>query len=50
MNYDCDTQMGNVFQTIVEDMAKFSTLSVAVTPAQEQLYDEKMAKSNPGDW
>lgn len=50
LNYDCDTQMGNVFQTIVEDMAKFSTLSVAVTPAQEQLYDEKMAKSNPGDW
>ncbi|CAN8102030.1 unnamed protein product [Discula destructiva] len=50
LNYDCDTQMGNVFQTIVEDMAKFSTLSVTVTPAQEQLYDEKMLKSNPGDW
>lgn len=50
LNYDCDTQMNNVFQAIVEDMAKFATLSVAVTPAQEQQYEEKAAKSNPGDW
>lgn len=50
LNYDCDTQMNNVFQTIVEDMAKYSTLSVVVTPAQEQQYEEKMSKSHPGDW
>lgn len=50
LNYDCDTQMSNIFQTIAEDMAKFSTLPIAVTPAQELQYEEKAAKSNPGDW
>lgn len=50
MNYDCDSQMNNIFQTIVEDMAKFSTLPVAVTPAQEQQYEEKVSRLNSGDW
>lgn len=50
LNYDCDSQMNNIFQTIVEDMAKFSTLPVAVTPAQEQQYEEKVSRLNPGDW
>lgn len=50
LNYDCDSQMNNIFQVIVEDMAKFSTMSVAVTPAQEQQYEEKLAKASPNDW
>lgn len=50
LNYDCDSQMNNIFQTIVEDLAKFSTSSVAITSAQEQQYEEKVARSNPGDW
>ncbi|KAF3767230.1 hypothetical protein M406DRAFT_79680 [Cryphonectria parasitica EP155] len=50
LNYDCDSQMNNIFQAIVEDMAKFSTIPVAVTPAQELQYEEKLARSNPGDW
>lgn len=50
LNYDCDTQTNNIFQTIVEDMAKYSTLPVVVTPVQEQQYEEKASKSHPGDW
>lgn len=50
LNYDCDSQMNNIFQSVVEIMAKYSTASVPITSAQEQQYEEKASKSNPGDW
>lgn len=50
LNYDCDSQMTNIFQTIVEDLAKYSTREVPVKPEQEQRYEEKAAKTSPGDW
>lgn len=50
LNYDCDRNVDNVFQTIIEDLSRFATAPVTVTPAQEQHYEEKAAKSTPGDW
>lgn len=50
LNYDCDSQMNNIFQTIVEDLAKYSTTNVIVKPEHEQQYEERAAKTNPGDW
>lgn len=50
LNYDCDrTVVNNIFQTIVEDLAKFSTATIPVTPAQEQLYEEK-ASGSSAEW
>ncbi|KAI4603602.1 guanine nucleotide exchange protein for ADP-robosylation factor [Pestalotiopsis sp. 9143b] len=47
LNYDCDrTVVNNIFQTIIEDLAKFATATVAVTPVQEQLYEEKSSTTN----
>ncbi|ETS83417.1 hypothetical protein PFICI_05293 [Pestalotiopsis fici W106-1] len=47
LNYDCDrTVVNNIFQTIIEDLSKFATAPVTVTPAQEQLYEEKSSNTN----
>lgn len=51
LNYDCERSVDNIFQTIIEDLSKFSTAAVPVTPAQEQQYEEKSSKNtNGGDW
>ena len=51
LNYDCDRNVDNIFQTIVEDLSKFATTPVMVTPAHVQQYEEKHAKTNNGpDW
>ncbi|KAK7735518.1 guanine nucleotide exchange protein for ADP-robosylation factor [Cytospora paraplurivora] len=50
LNYDCDSQMTNIFQTTIEDLAKYSTRDVQVKPEQEQRYEDKAPRSNPGDW
>ncbi|GKT51531.1 protein transport protein SEC7 [Colletotrichum spaethianum] len=51
LNYDCERSVDNIFQTIIEDLSKFSTAPVMVTPVQEQQYEEKGAKLNSGgDW
>jgi brefeldin A-inhibited guanine nucleotide-exchange protein len=51
LNYDCDrTVVNNIFQTIVEDLAKFSTATIPVTSAQEQLYEEKAAGNANAEW
>lgn len=54
LNYDCDrTVVNNIFQTVIEDLSKFATAPVTVTPAQEQLYEEKSshASQNAGaEW
>lgn len=47
LNYDCDrTVVNNIFQTVIEDLSKFATAPVAVTSAQEQLYEEKSSNPN----
>lgn len=40
LNYDCDRNVDNIFQTIIEDLSKFATTPVTVSPAQEQQYDD----------
>ncbi|RYP92515.1 hypothetical protein DL770_001381 [Monosporascus sp. CRB-9-2] len=51
LNYDCDSQVDNLFQTIIEDLSRFASASVAVTAAQEQAYEEKNSNANPpSEW
>ncbi|KAJ9142960.1 Protein transport protein SEC7 [Pleurostoma richardsiae] len=49
LNYDCDRNVDNIFQTIIEDLSRFATTAVPVTALQEQIYEERASKSN-GDW
>lgn len=51
LNYDCDRNVDNIFQTIVEDLSKFATSPVTIHPMHEQLYEERHSRSNTGsDW
>lgn len=51
LNYDCDRNVDNIFQTIVENLSRFATASVPVSPAQEQLYQENPSKyGSVGEW
>ncbi|KXJ95149.1 putative guanyl-nucleotide exchange factor [Microdochium bolleyi] len=40
LNYDCDGHVDNLFQTIIEDLAKLASVGVPITSAQEQLYEK----------
>ncbi|KAH8912677.1 Sec7 domain-containing protein [Coniochaeta sp. PMI_546] len=51
LNYDCDRNVDNIFQTIIEDLSKFATSSVAVSSILEQQFEERHAKTAPGsEW
>ncbi|KAI1101696.1 Sec7-domain-containing protein [Jackrogersella minutella] len=51
LNYDCDSQVDNIFQTIIEDLSKLAINPVPITAAQEQLYEEKNSNPHNGaDW
>ncbi|KJZ79444.1 hypothetical protein HIM_00913 [Hirsutella minnesotensis 3608] len=51
LNYDCDQTVDNIFQTIVEDLSKFSTSPVTITTVHEQVYEEHRAKTTPAsEW
>ncbi|OTB03853.1 hypothetical protein M426DRAFT_12146 [Hypoxylon sp. CI-4A] len=51
LNYDCDSHLDNIFQTIIEDLSKLAINPVLITAAQEQLYEEKSANPHGGaDW
>ncbi|TDZ20193.1 Protein transport protein SEC7 [Colletotrichum orbiculare MAFF 240422] len=51
LNYDCERSVDNIFQTIIEDLSKFSTAAVPITPAQEQQYEEKSSRTaSAGEW
>ncbi|SPQ24000.1 a7bd1859-5d22-4ce8-aff3-d8d273e6acf0 [Thermothielavioides terrestris] len=51
LNYDCNQNVDNIFQTIVEDLSRFATASVPITPTQEQQYEESRSKSaTAGEW
>ena len=49
LNYDCDRNVDNLFQTIVEDLSKFATAQVPITPIQEQQYEDNHSRSS-GEW
>ncbi|KAK4034779.1 hypothetical protein C8A01DRAFT_38768 [Parachaetomium inaequale] len=51
LNYDCDRNVDNIFQRIVEDLSRFATASVPINPTQEQQYEDNHSKSGPGgEW
>ena len=52
LNYDCDGNVDNMFQKLIEDLSKAATSAVAVNPQQQQHYEERAAKLNaPGsEW
>ncbi|KAH6676541.1 hypothetical protein B0J14DRAFT_508130 [Halenospora varia] len=52
LNYDCDRNVDNIFQTLIEDLSKASSAAVMVSPLHQQQYEEKVAKGlmNNTDW
>jgi len=51
LNYDCDRNVDNIFQTIIEDLSKFATSSTNVSSLLEQQFEERHAKATPGsEW
>ncbi|AEO58280.1 hypothetical protein MYCTH_2305515 [Thermothelomyces thermophilus ATCC 42464] len=51
LNYDCDRNVENIFQRIVEDLSRFATASIPINPAQEQHYEDNHSKYAPiGEW
>jgi len=51
LNYDCDGNIDNIFQTIIEDLSKFATAPVAIHPSVEPLYEERAAKTtSAAEW
>lgn len=51
LNYDCDRNVDNIFQTIIEDLSKFATSSVTLASVLEQQFEERHAKATPGsEW
>ncbi|KAL1836843.1 hypothetical protein VTJ49DRAFT_4593 [Mycothermus thermophilus] len=49
LNYDCDRNVDNIFQRMVEDLSKFATATVPITPILEQQFEESHSKSGPGN-
>ncbi|KAK7402927.1 guanine nucleotide exchange protein for ADP-robosylation factor [Neonectria punicea] len=51
LNYDCEQTVDNIYQTIIEDLSKFSTTPVVITTIHEQVYEEMRLKSSPAsEW
>ncbi|KAM0348623.1 hypothetical protein ACHAPU_004058 [Fusarium lateritium] len=51
LNYDCDQTVDNIYQTIIEDLSKFSTTPLTITTINEQVYEEMRAKTSPAsEW
>ncbi|KAL2267893.1 hypothetical protein VTJ83DRAFT_5170 [Remersonia thermophila] len=49
LNYDCDRNVDNIFQRIVEDLSKFATANVPISPILEQQFEENHSRSGPGN-
>ncbi|KAI1814396.1 Sec7-domain-containing protein [Poronia punctata] len=41
LNYDCDSKVDNIFQTVIEDLARLAITPVSVTTVQEQQFEER---------
>ncbi|KAG4431392.1 hypothetical protein IFR05_013121 [Cadophora sp. M221] len=54
LNYDCDRNVDNMFQTLIEDLSKAASQAVMVSPLHQQQYEEKVAKGalngSGSDW
>lgn len=44
LNYDCDRNVDNTFQTLIEDLSKIANAAVMVSPVHQQQYEERVAK------
>jgi brefeldin A-inhibited guanine nucleotide-exchange protein len=52
LNYDCDrTALDNMYQRVVEHLSKISSTQVAITPMQQQAYqDQREKQARQMDW
>ncbi|KAK2624363.1 hypothetical protein QTJ16_006313 [Diplocarpon rosae] len=54
LNYDCDRNVDNMFQTLIEDLSKAASQAVMVSPIHQQQYEERAAKGplngSGSDW
>lgn len=51
LNYDCDQSVENIYQRVIEDLSRFSTVPVAITTLHEQAYEESRNKTTPAsEW
>ncbi|EAT87125.1 hypothetical protein SNOG_06061 [Parastagonospora nodorum SN15] len=52
LNYDCDrTALDNMYQRVVEHLSKVSSTQVAITPMQQQAYqDQREKQARQMDW
>ena len=50
LNYDCERNVDNIFQTIVEHLSKLAITPVPVTSDIERAYEEKHGTASGGDW
>ncbi|KAI9052937.1 hypothetical protein LZ554_003209 [Drepanopeziza brunnea f. sp. 'monogermtubi'] len=54
LNYDCDRNVDNMFQTLIEDLSKAASQAVMVSPLHQQQYEERAAKGalngSGSDW
>ncbi|AMD19014.1 HBR113Cp [Eremothecium sinecaudum] len=44
LNYDCDTNMPNIVETIVDYLTRLALTKVEITPSQRAYYDEQLKK------
>lgn len=54
LNYDCDRNVDNMFQKLIEDLSKIASQAVMILPLHQQQYEERAAKStlngSASDW
>lgn len=51
LNYDCDQTVDNIYQTVIEDLSRFATAPVSITPNHQQAYEDIRAKAVPAsEW
>ncbi|TAQ84292.1 hypothetical protein B7494_g7382 [Chlorociboria aeruginascens] len=52
LNYDCDRNVDNMFQTLIEDFSKAASAAVMISPIHQQQYEERNARNgtNGSEW
>jgi brefeldin A-inhibited guanine nucleotide-exchange protein len=51
LNYDCDRNVDNIFQRMIEDLSKFATSPVTISPILEQQFEENHSRTvQGGEW
>lgn len=46
LNYDCDRNVDNMFQNLIEQLSKAVSAAVMVSPIHQQQYEERFSKEN----